>query len=152
MKFKVEYDTKQKEGCPIYIRSEQSFLYHPWKSSDFSLMVGCGYVGLDICLKTGTITQVSGLCPFNTWKNGNFFLPKANLGNIKLVNAKEYMKGTGIQYANWKQPIFNKSNGWIFMGRNKHQKTDEFVTFAQDTIAEICDGEIVCIWIKPLVR
>ena len=51
---------------PFYSKKEQAFLIKPDVPGDISLMIGGGYVGLEVSLISLTVYGVSGISPQKT--------------------------------------------------------------------------------------
>lgn len=58
MKFYVRNIMKDFTGNLLYDKKENSFIYEPFETIDFSIMIGGAYVGLDISLKTMKVLAV----------------------------------------------------------------------------------------------
>lgn len=58
-------DRKQR---PVYYVKEKSFCFEPQRETDFSILFGNLYFGLDIDLNTGKIQGISGYSPKRQWK------------------------------------------------------------------------------------
>lgn len=150
--FLINYQEEQQLGTPIYLLSEQSFSFEPWKDCDFSLMIGEGYNSLDVCLKTKEVVHLSGLNPKERWRRGKIVPPDRKHGTLLLQNADTYLPGTGITYASDWKTTFDESTGWIRLGNHLSKIPCEYVEFANNTIAAVYQGNVVTIWIRPVFK
>ena len=59
----------------IYSSNEKSFTCDPWLYPNFSILIGAGYVSLDVSLNNRRIVSISGLSPEKAWKESDFIIP-----------------------------------------------------------------------------
>ncbi len=154
MLFDIVYENKKFNKVPIYNLVEKSFIYEPFEDSDFSLMLGASYVGLDINIKTMLAVQVSGYSPKSTWKLTSSSPPNADSGSLVLFSSEILFSGTGIDYYEFNKNVFyNKRNGWICIGDTSWDNSNACcVAFENNTIAVVKNKKLVALWIKPIFQ
>ena len=135
---------------PLYISSENSFIYEPW-AGDFSLVIGPAYVSLDVDLSAGRIVQVSGLSPISSWNRKQIEVPPALTGILGIEIDDSWLPGSGITYADQWITLFDESSGWVQIGGERACENDEYVSFATDTIAAVRESRVVGVWIRPVI-
>lgn len=135
----------------IYSSDEKSFTCDPWPFSNFSLLIGAGYVSLDFSLSNRRLVSLSGLSPEKTWKKSDFIIPSNIVtGEVYITDNISYEPGTGITYANW-QPLYNPITKWIYLGDlNESDQQTVFVQFINQCVAVLHKDTLTGLYLNPI--
>lgn len=152
MKFIIKYKKQEFLGRPIYFSEQMSFMYEPWRENNYSLMLGAAYTSLDINLEDMTAVQISGCNPKRIWKKCNLTPPTAKEGVLNFVTDEELLPGSGFDYSDDWQTLYNPKNGWICLGNPYYNNLFECVKFARDTIAVVQEGKLTALWVCPVFK
>ncbi|MBE6742814.1 hypothetical protein [Faecalispora jeddahensis] len=148
MKFYVRNIMKDFTGNLLYDKKENSFIYEPFETIDFSIMIGGAYVGLDISLKTMKVLAVSGYSPMDTWVKSLLTIPnKIDKFELYVHADKQWHQGEGTSYAEW-QAYYDPDSKWVCIG-NKEIRNSLFVEFANNCFAVINQNQVYSIYLKP---
>lgn len=142
--------TYANEGILIYIEKEQSFCSKPFLTSDFTLMLGCAYLGLDVSLSSMEILNVSGLCPQHLWIPKKLALPRVVVaGSVILETSDDWMNGTGIDLFE-KAPIYyDRKTNWCCVSNNLDEPPDQNIEFSKGCILSFASGKFIALWLNP---
>ena len=149
MKFIVEEPEVFYDFTPFYSKNGQSFFYQPDAPSVFSIIIGNGYISLDVSLISSTFYCISGYSPQSAWIKFDLNLPKAIRKNIKVISDCELHPGTGIDYGTDWKTFYNVDNDVICIGVPQLSEKAVNIEFNTNTIASIIGSDLVAIWIKP---
>lgn len=149
MKFHIDYSEFNDCGIPIYRKSEQAFDFEPYYNSDFSLMLGASYVGLEINLNNSKVLCLSGVSPTKVWKKDKIILPNYKKGTLFVEGLENCFHGMGKETHNQFTAFYDKKSGWIYFASDIKSEELNCIMFAKDTIIALDDETIVSIWIKP---
>jgi len=150
MDFIFEYTENYNIGGPIYILEEESFNFKPYVESDFTLMLGCSYLGLNISTKTKALVNISGLCPKRIWKCEKLNVPQNVVkGNVILVTDEILMSGTGKDLLTNTVILYDSENNWFCIKPNYDIQSDLKIQFADNCILCLSKGRFAELWIKP---
>lgn len=149
MNFRIDYTYFQDYGFPIYRKSEQSFDFDPYVSSNFSLMLGASYTSLEIDLSDKKVLYLSGLSPQKSWIRTKIVLPQFKKGTLYVENLKDCLHGMGIETINNFNVNYDKKTGWIFFYSSDEIEYNQCVMFARNTIVALNNDVISAIWVKP---
>ena len=149
MKFHIDYSEFNDCGIPIYRKSEQAFDFEPYYNSDFSLMLGESYVGLEINLNNGKALCLSGVSPTKAWKKDKIVLPDYKKGTLFVEGLENCYQGMGIETHNQFTAFYDKEGGWIYFVSDIKSENPNYIMFANNTIIALDNEAIASIWIKP---
>lgn len=71
MKFNYIEDKARNNQSIYYVEEDISFTCEECNYCDFSIMIGCAYIGIDVNLKNKEILQISGCRPKELWIEKN---------------------------------------------------------------------------------
>lgn len=122
---------------PIYYVKEKSFLLEPQIETDFSILFGNLYFGLDIDLNTGKVQAISGYSPKRQWKRNHLIIPKATVeGELIVLSNDEWYPGQGIRVTDGDWGIqYDSKTGWICVGKSGVEMVGQSVEFLNNCIA-----------------
>lgn len=149
MNFCIDYNNFQDYGTPIYRKSEQSFDFEPYISSDFSLMLGTSYTSLEINLSEKKVMYLSGLSPTKTWIRKKVILPQFKKGTLYIEDLEDCLPGMGIETNNKFSTNYDKETGWIFFYSSDVMEYKQCVMFAHNIIVALNNDIVSALWIKP---
>ena len=116
---------------------------------DISLMIGGGYVGLEVSLISSTVYGISGISPQKTWKKADLTYPEARQGQLKVIFGSAVQRGVGIDLATAGEIFYDANTGVVCIGDPAFPHDAENVEFADRTVATVADGSLVAVRLRP---
>ncbi len=148
MKFEVSPNFQDSKRNVIYSNQEHSFDMDISLYTDFTLMLGCAYLGLDVNLSSMDVVNVSGFCPSDTWIKKNLCFPIATQqGTIKIIPESDLCNGTGIYLFDEADVYFDENSGWCYIDGKMEMLPEYNVQFCENAIFSLCGNILVGIWI-----
>lgn len=147
MKVKYQYSDSIVEGKLIYRIRENSFDFISNHSGDVSILIN--YLQLTINSSSKKLTSVWGLHPSHLWERTTLSLPPFAKGVVECID--EYESGLSYrlkEFDGWKT-YYDSVSGWICVGSLK--SVGNSIMFANDLIVTINEGEIISLWLKPVL-
>ncbi len=118
--------------------------------SDYSIMIGCDYLGIDIDTQTNRIYGISGYLSLNNLKSDTISLPE----NIKVgaldIKGGNFIPGIGTDYEYFLKGSYDRNTGFIVLGEIERDAIT--VKICEDCYFSIKDGKVLAIFIKPNIR
>lgn len=151
MKLRINYNKFNNYGKQIYRKSEQSFDFEPDINSDFSLMLGTSYVGIETDLSTGRLLYLSGFSPMKSWEKSKLILPDFVDGTIYIEELKDCYAGMGISIGSDFRALYDEDIGLICFLCGENIVYNNCVRISPDVVIAINENNIVAIWIKPII-
>jgi len=148
MTFSRDSDKLIYDGILTYFENE--FSYEPIRGSDYTIMLGCSYLGLDISINTNRIINITGYCSKHTWIPKALVLPDdIVVGAVRFNSDEELLRGLG-EYLFEEIPIYyDKTTNWCCITKNLDVKSDENIEFARNCILSLSKGKFVALWLNP---
>lgn len=133
----------------IFDKTEETFYMYKDVETNFSVMLGCAYLGMDINLIDMQVYGVSGLCPTNMWVKKELKMPQNVIsGRVKINEDKELKAGMGI-YIVEKTPIyFDEKNNWICIGKHNSLEYTDSIKFVDNAFICLNGNEFKALWIN----
>jgi len=152
MKFIFKEESIKNTQEIYYFANDVSFTCEEWNQCDFTIMIGCAYIGIDISLYNKQVLQISGACPKQAWIKKKLEPPnQLKEGKIYLETKEEFSKGTGIYLTDRNIPIyFDIKNNCICIGNYNVKDSDCNVKISSNLIISLSKDKIKSIWINPL--
>ena len=149
MKFIYSRTNKISINRIIFDKIEESFYMERSIETNFSVMLGCAYLGVDINLIDMQIYGASGLCPMNIWIKEKLKLPKYVInGNVKINSNEELKAGIGVAMFE-KLPIyFDEEKKWICIGEKDFLEYTDSIKFIENAIICLKCNEFKALWIN----
>lgn len=148
MEFSFIPDENNDNRKIIYHDDESSFDMSESLFSDFSLMIGCIYLGLDICLNSLQIVNISGYCPSHLWINRKLSLPSdIKEGVVKIKTDEDFCSGTGTYLYDDSKIYYDTNNNFCYIECVKNQDADCNIKFCNNGIISLYRNKLVGIWI-----
>ncbi len=149
MKFEVSSNFQDSKRKVIYLNQEHSFDMDISLYTDFTLMLGCAYLGLDVTLSSLEVVNVSGFCPSNGWIRKTLCSPIATQqGTIKIVPEIDLCNGTGTYLFDEADVYFDENSGWCYIDGKMKLLPEYNVQFCENAIFSLCGNVLVGIWIQ----
>lgn len=149
MWFECTYKPDLVYGSLLYLKDEQSLYYDPWQKSDFTVLFGAAYVGLDVQAATGQVVQISGANPQRTWSRYRLSLPKAMPGHLLFrAEGPLPLSGAAVNYASDWRTFYDPERSCICMGDPEFDAKDKCVEFCRGIAAVLRGTELTAIWAK----
>lgn len=133
----------------FYNEQELSFITKPNYITDFTIMTGAAYLGLDINLSNKLVMSISGCCPKYNWIKTNLKMQEnIEKGDVMIETDIDLIAGTGIELFE-KLPIYYcEENNWVCIG-NKHNNNDYTnIRFMENAIISLKNNEFKALWIN----
>ncbi len=148
--FVIDYSKKKLEYTPYYSKKENCFYTEPHAPGDFSLMLGQGYLSLDLRFPDQLVCCLNGLSSKESWKKRKLRFPKAPEGRLFFKSDIELIQGCGISYSESWQAFFCATNKVVCFCSPKYNKNKPCfsVEFNINTVAILENRELVAIWIQ----
>ena len=148
MKFEVASQHQAEKRKVIYSNQEQCFDMDRSLHTDFTLMLGCAYVGLDVSLSSMEVVNISGFCPTDTWIKKTLHAPiPTRLGTIKIVSRLDLCNGTGTYLFDDADVYFDENSGWCYIDGKMKLSPEQNVQFCENVLFSLCGNFLVGIWI-----
>lgn len=149
MRFITLLEPKSDERQVLYLADERSFGMDVFLPSDFTLMTGCAYLGLDVSLTNSQIVNLSGFCPKDTWTRKELTPPDTSeAATILFVADLELVSGAGMYLYDNSQAYFDESNHWCYIELEPKQTPDRSVRFCKNAILSFCGDALLGVWIQ----
>lgn len=112
--FSVEpCDTIRKQHV-VYIENE--LITQPCGDSDYSIMLGCGYLGLDISLGNNAVDGISGYCPLDCIEHKPISFSRSAINaKLGITFATPPISGTGCYLCSKTIRHYDSGNGILSM-------------------------------------
>lgn len=151
MKFDISPNLQSRKRKVIYLNEEHSFCMDVFLDTDYTLMLGCVYLGLDVDLSSMDVVNISGVCPNYTWKKKNLCPPIATQqGTIKIISGiseSDLCPGTGIYLFDKTDMYFDENSGWCYIDCKVELHPEVNVQFCENTIFSLSGNDLVGIWV-----
>lgn len=152
IKFVVDYKKLNFNHNLIYLLSEMSFYVNYSNKDVYSLMLGSGYVGLDIDVESSKALGITGYSCKTYWKKHKLKVPQYRTGELKIVSKEKLLSGTGSYYAKDWETFYDPASGWICIGSKDDSTKNDCVEFFKNIIAVVNNEKLVAIWIKLIIK
>ena len=111
MLFEVIAYSGERTGALIYRAEEYSFAYEPTAVGAFTSVL-VNDVSLEID-EDGVILEIWGLCPYMSWIDATLDVPKAFLGNVRVISNTPFQRGISKRSGPKRHQIFaDPLAGW----------------------------------------
>ena len=149
MEFEIEFKSAYDERDIVYHAVEQEFDMNSSIYTDFTLMVGCGYLGIDVSLLSSEIVGISGFCPQKLWISSSLYPPniKEN-GVVKIQSNDELCSGTGISLFDDAQIYYDNKNKYCYIDGHTKLVPKHNIRLGKNAIISLCGKIITGIWIR----
>ena len=151
MWFEYTHENCNLEGTLLYLEKEQSLYYEPWEKSDFSIMLGAAYTGLDVQSSTGKVVQISGLNPKKTWIEKTLCFPNACEGTLVFKKETPLLRGTAVDYAMGLHTFYDRERSCICIGNVVTDDQYKRVEFCKGVVAVLDKKRLLAIWAKIIL-
>ncbi len=149
LKFEIIQNIQPDKRQVIYLDQEHSFYTEPFLYSDFTVMLGCDYIGLDVDLSSSKIMNISGFSSQKNWINKILSAPATTKnGTIKIISDSELCAGTGTYLFERADMYCNIINGWCYIDGMTELRADQNIRFCENIIFSLCGNSLVGIWIR----
>lgn len=148
MRFQYLPTYKNNKRMVVYTKKDCSFDMNEHLYSDFTLMLGCSYLGLDVLIASAEIVNISGFCHSNNWIS-RFLCPPAKVkrGTVKIIPESDLCGGTGMDLF-YETPIFfDESKNLCYIEGNETLKSDCDVQIFDNVVFSMCGQTLVGVWI-----
>lgn len=151
MKFSLSCTKDCSIGKPTYICEEESFYFDPYIQSDFTLMLGCSYLGLNISTESKCIINLSGLCPKHLWQPQKLSPPEDIVKGSAVVEGNEVLiSGTGKDLLEQSFVFYDQESNWCCIKTIDDVRPDLNIEFATNCILSLSKGNFIALWVKPI--
>lgn len=152
LKFEISPNFQGGKRNVVYSKQERSFDMDISLSADFTLMLGCSYLGLDVNLSSMEAVNVSGFCPSDTWIKKDLCVPAATRqGTIKIISESDLCSGTGIYLFDKADIYFDENSGWCYIDGRTGFPPEYNAQFCENAVFGLCGDILVGIWIRPVM-
>lgn len=138
----------------VYDSNEESIIMEPSPDSDFTLMLGSAYLGLDINLDTREVVGISGFCPKRNWENKMLSIPKTfEDGKLFFQEAHQHQIGTGAALFDESTIYFDEGTNWCCLKpKTTWVPGKRNIRLGENLIVCLAEQKLVEIWFKPIVK
>lgn len=145
---RIEDDIKSKV---IYYDKEEGITTEPYYQTNFTIMTGGAYVGLDINLDNMQLLAISGSCPKNTCIF-ELIEPPKNIDSASIIiDTKEnWLEGMGTYIQENNTIYYNSKNNWFCIGEKDNNKYDCSVKFMENVILCLENNKFKALWFNPI--
>ena len=151
MKFEILPSYPRDKRNVVYAEQEQSFDMDVSLKSDFTLMLGCAYLGLDVALSSSEVVNISGFCPREKWIEKALSLPVATQkGAIRIVPEQDLCNGTGMNLFEEAELYFDNNREMCYIAGNTKLTPEHIVQFCENAFFCLSGNVLVGIWIQLL--
>lgn len=148
MKFEISPDSQHCKRKVIYSNQEHSFDMDTYWYTDFTIMLGCAYIGLDVDLSSLEVVNVSGFCPSENWIKKPLCTPVETCrGTIKIVSNSDMCEGTGTYLFDEAVMYFDEDSRWCYIDGMTRLLTECNVRFCENVMFSLCGNALVGVWI-----
>jgi hypothetical protein len=149
LNFEVLPNSQEDKRKVVYSNQECSFDMDVSLPNDFTLMLGCAYLGLDVLLSSLEVVNISGFCPNDRWIKKTLCLPSAKQqGTIKIISESGLCNGTGTYLFEDADMYFDENSGFCYIDGRTQLLPDFNVRFCENAIFSLCGDALVGIWIQ----
>jgi len=149
MKFYMNDKTGLILSEPKYDIEEQSFFFDPSLESDFTLMLGCSYLGLNIFLKSRMLVSFSGYCPKHLWHEEILQPPQRVVSGMVVIECNDTLiSGAGIYLFEQTNLFYDKNSNWCCVKALNNIQADVNIEFAPNCVISLSGGNFVALWFK----
>ena len=135
------------EGRHKFIEGD-GLLHNLTDISDFSLMTGCDYLGIDVNTQNNRIYGISGYLSVKKLQKSKILFPSNIIEGSVFIKNESFVPGTVSDYT---QPLIGKFDHYskcICLGNNECEATS--IKISEDVFISIRDEKLIAIFIKPI--
>ncbi len=113
-----------------------------------------GTLQVEVACETRVLLYVWGLHPRGLWQDEALVIPKMRSGTIRISEPVDLVAAVSLRMPgseDWRSS-YDLSSGWLRIGRCCRECEDHCIMVATDTAFGISSGELMSIWLRPVMR
>lgn len=161
MRFLISREWTPLKGRLVYRSAEYSFDFDPEPRSEVVRRTGgegvtsilIGTLQIEVAIKTGLALFVWGYHVHpSRWQRRSLPSISPQAGGIKVLLDEEPVAGVSLPLAEVGQwnTTYDPDTRWVCVTSDYADYPDEYVEFADNTVAGIAEGRLLSLWLRPL--